>query len=399
MGCAASSTAKISPPESIAFFFNGEPMAGKAERYMGELVADSATLAFVGPHVHPALDGKTLPKPAFGAKIGDLVASFPDLTFNATKVAPTLNADGSWSADIVVTGTHTGAAYTPMPGVLPPIEATNKVVKIGPETFTLWADADGKMVKTEITPLGAGHPHGPPGFYLSIGGEIPAPAPPLPDMLMQAEVKDFSDWFAGFKAHATETTFPMNGTTYTVPLARGEACDEAKTLVFTDVKSPNSVAIMMYALDMAKFGPVMADPQFVAMSDAAIVNMPPPLMMSDPGPTAGAAPSMFFCVEVDDPDKWIAGFEAHGSSKTGTWGYEVPIARCEFCDESKTRVFRCASNPNLVAGYMEGVQMEKLGPLLGDESMARLTKDLGEKEGTKVMKVVSPVPAPPEDKM
>merc|ERR1719164_275291 len=119
---------------------------------------------------------------------------------------------------------------------------------------------------------------------------------------------------------------------------------------------------MMYALDMGKMGPVMADPQFVAMSEAAIVKQDPPLVMTDPGPDAGAAPSMFFCVEVEDADKWIAGFEAHANSKTGTWGYEVPITRGEFVDEAKTRVLKCATKPGLVGAYMEGVAMEKLRP-------------------------------------
>ena len=63
---------------------------------------------------------------------------------------------------IVVMGTHTGAPFSPMPGKLPAIDKTDICVKIGPETFTLWVDADGKVCKTEITPLGAGHPHGRP---------------------------------------------------------------------------------------------------------------------------------------------------------------------------------------------------------------------------------------------
>jgi hypothetical protein len=43
----------------------------------------------------------------------------------------------------------------------------------------------------------------------------------LPDCLMMAEVKDFADWHQGFKAHATETTFTMNGgTSYTVSIPR-----------------------------------------------------------------------------------------------------------------------------------------------------------------------------------
>ena len=109
--------------------------------------------------------------------MSNLVTSFPDLTFNATKVAPAANEDGSWAADIVVTGTHTGAAFTPMADKLPAIETTGTVVTIGPETFTLWAD-EGKVVKIEITPKEAGNPHGPPGFYLGIGGDISALAPP-----------------------------------------------------------------------------------------------------------------------------------------------------------------------------------------------------------------------------
>jgi len=171
MGC-GNSTPAVTPPESVAYFFNGEPMAGKAEKYMGEYVADNHTLAFVGPHAMPL---PVLDKSAFGQAAGNLIGSFPDLTFNFNKATPKLNKDGSWSADIVVMGTHTGAAFTPMPGKLPPVDTTNKCVKIGPETFTLWVDAAGKVCKTEITPLGAGHPHGPPGFYLEIGGKIPGP--------------------------------------------------------------------------------------------------------------------------------------------------------------------------------------------------------------------------------
>ena len=44
---------------------------------------------------------------------------------------------------------------------------------------------------------------------------------------MMAEVKDFDDWFAGFKQHATETTFTIGGKAYTVSMTRGAACDES----------------------------------------------------------------------------------------------------------------------------------------------------------------------------
>lgn len=370
-------------------------MAGKAERYMGEMVAENHTLAFVGPHAMPGLP--VLDKAMFAGAAGNLIASFPDLTFNFTKETPKQNADGSWSADIVVMGTHTGAPFSPMPGKLPAIDKTDICVKIGPETFTLWVDADGKVCKTEITPLGAGHPHGPPGFYLGIGGKIPEPPK---DYIMMAEVKDFDDWFAGFKQHATETTFTIGGKAYTVSMTRGAACDESKTEVFYDVDNKNKIVILMYALDMAKMGVLMQEPAFKEMSEKAIVSQSPPAFISDPGPPSGDAtgpPSMFFCTEVADPDKWIAGFKAHATSKTGTWGYEVPITRAEFVNEEKTRVFKSAMRPSVVGGFMEEVRMEKLGPVLSDEKFQQLTKDLGEKTETKVMKVVTPMPPPPAD--
>ena len=107
--------------------------------------------------------------------MGNLLASFPDLTFNVKKVTPKLNHTGAWAADIVVSGTHTGAPFSPMPGVLPALEPKGVKVDIGPETFTLAADADGKVYSMKITPLHEGKPAGPPGFYKGIGGQLPSP--------------------------------------------------------------------------------------------------------------------------------------------------------------------------------------------------------------------------------
>lgn len=178
MGCAAStdkSAAVPEVPESVAFFFNGEPMAPKAEKMMGEYYADSHVLSFIGPYAPPV---PPLDKEHLQGAIGNLIGSFPDLTFNFTKVKVAQAADGGWAADIIVMGTHTGAAFTPMPDALPPIETTSKQVKIGPETFTLYTDAAGKVTKTTIRPLHAGAPAGPPGFYTEVGGVMPwAPAP------------------------------------------------------------------------------------------------------------------------------------------------------------------------------------------------------------------------------
>ena len=180
-------------PESVALFFNGKPMAGKADKYMGELVADGHTLAFVGPNALPL---PVLNKSKLAGAIGNLIASFPDLTFNLNKVAPKQNSDGSWSADIVVMGTHTGGAFSPQDG-LPAIETTGTCVKIGPETFTLWTDAAGKVCKTEITPLGEGHPHGPPGFYLGIGGSLAPPAETVQDQNIKRVQFLVSEFMAG----------------------------------------------------------------------------------------------------------------------------------------------------------------------------------------------------------
>ena len=91
-------------PESIAFFFNGEPMAGKAEKMMGEFYSDAHVLTFIGPYAPPV---PPLDKEHLKGAMGNLIGSFPDLTFNFTKVEPKKMADGGWAADIIVMGTHT----------------------------------------------------------------------------------------------------------------------------------------------------------------------------------------------------------------------------------------------------------------------------------------------------
>ena len=82
--------------------------------------------------------------------------------------------------------------------------------------------------------------------------EAPAVAAAGLDMVMMGELKDFDDWFAGFKAHATSTTFPMNGESYTASVTRGSVCDESKTDVLRDIKDPNMFLATMYGLDMPK---------------------------------------------------------------------------------------------------------------------------------------------------
>jgi hypothetical protein len=164
----------LAPPESIARFFNGEAMTadGKADWLMKEGFADYMTTAFVGPFAPPV---PMMDKAKLEGAMGNLLGSFPDLTFNVKKVSPKQDKTGAWAADIVVEGTHTGAPFSPMPGMLPAIEPKGTKVIIGPETFTLAADADGKIYSMRITPLHEGKPAGPPGFYLGIGGQLPSP--------------------------------------------------------------------------------------------------------------------------------------------------------------------------------------------------------------------------------
>jgi len=220
----------------------------------------------------------------------------------------------------------------------------------------------------------------------------------LPDMLMCAKLADFADWFAGFKQHADSKSFPMNGETYTASMTRGEACDEAKTDVLVDNADPNSVAIVLMGMNMGKFGPVMEEPDFKKMMSKAIVDMPPPLVLGD-APPPGAPPpeeklDLFFTYEVEDVDLWVEGFLAHGTSKTGTWGVEAKYTRAEFCDESRTRVFKSAYNSKRVGGMVCGCDMKKMGEFMADPSFEAIGKALKFKPETMMMKTVTPAPMP-----
>merc|ERR1719231_1013944 len=95
---------------------------------------------------------------------------------------------------------------------------------------------------------------------------------------------------------------------------------------------------------------MMSEPAFVEGIKDAVVSQDAPMLMAEmPAPGADAPPSelqtVFFSYEVDDADKWIEGFLAHATSKTGTWGVEAAMTRAEFCDEAKTRVFSQRPTP------------------------------------------------------
>lgn len=220
----------------------------------------------------------------------------------------------------------------------------------------------------------------------------------LPDVLMGVQLNDFADWFAGFKEHATSKTFPMNGETYTASLTRGEVCDEAKTDVLVDTADANAAVVVLMAMDMATFGPVMEEPDFKKMLAKAVVSQAPPLLMADmpppSEPPAGGKLDIFFTYEVEDVDLWVEGFVAHGSSKTGTWGVEAKYARGEFCDEARTRVFKSAYNSKRVGAAIYDVDVAKMGEFMADPSFEKIGEALKFKPETMMLKTITPMPMP-----
>ena len=260
---------------------------------------------------------------------------------------------------------------------------------VTPEIAAIWNK------KGDLSDVGFG------ALFKLMGVDLAPPpaAPAAMDMLMTGVVKDFDDWFQGFKTHASSKTFEMNGESYTVSLSRGECVDESKTDVLCDVADRNAFAAVFFSLDMGKMGPVMQEEPFKRMSEKAIVSQNPPNVLGD-APPPGAPPpeeklDLFFTYEVEDVEKWVEGFLAHGSSKTGTWGAEAKYTRAEMCDEAKTRVFKSAYNTQRVGGMIYAADMAKMGEFMGDPSFAEVSKVLGIKRETMMMKTFKPAPPPP----
>ena len=174
-------------PPTVAKFFCGKP---RDQEYLDSLPVDTAEdfeLSFVGEFVPPFMREMKMTYTTLPKGLGNLVASFPNLTFSPQE-EPTLQADGGWKASTKVTGTHTGPAFSPAPH-LEPVPTSNKEVVIGPEDFTVYTNAEGKITKVTICPMHEGALVGPPGFYISIGGVIkppPAAAPTAPNMATAA---------------------------------------------------------------------------------------------------------------------------------------------------------------------------------------------------------------------
>jgi hypothetical protein len=130
-------------------------------------------------------------------------------------------------------------------------------------------------------------------------------------------------------------------------------CDVTKEEIFQLVSDPNTVLMTLFNVNMAKMGEFMGskkseDVQFTVLGPLRIaVNPPGP---GPPPPPADAPlPTMFATMEVKNFDHWYVGWQAHATSKTSTWGYELLGLSSDFCEESPTQVFRSTKNSNRVA--------------------------------------------------
>merc|ERR1719473_1137339 len=121
------------PPEILATVWGGEAINEEKIAALGATLAEGAFAEFVGEHAMKAPDGSVMKIPGekLTAVMGMLKGGFSNFTFNAEKKPFVQQADGAWAADILVKGTHDGS-FTPMPGMLPPVEASGKEVTIGP---------------------------------------------------------------------------------------------------------------------------------------------------------------------------------------------------------------------------------------------------------------------------
>lgn len=186
-------------------------------------------------------------------------------------------------------------------------------------------------------------------------------------------MNDFNAWYSIFKEHKTNKS--IQG--YDLPHSRSEFCNEDKTAVYVNIADPNDAIIYVEDVDMPKMGATMGHEEFIKMTSD--MNVQTKLnMLNNIGPDTADKPTMLIQLTVEDFDKWQAGFQAHATSKTGTWGYEVPCTREEMCDDSKTKIYRAAEGGNKIAICLVDVKMEVLGPAMESENFQKLEKDLGE---------------------
>ena len=168
---------------------NGKPNSGillLRECFDGALPA-GGLIEWYEEHLSPEFQasfngGKVvLDKQAYLAVTADLLKSFPDFVY--TREGSLAYADSptkvQWTA--VVKGTHTGAPYSPIPGV-PATASKGVACQNDPEKITAtFASGSGltkiTALKVDALPGGKGF-SGPVGFYLQAGGDpskLPSP--------------------------------------------------------------------------------------------------------------------------------------------------------------------------------------------------------------------------------
>ena len=152
--------------------FDGGLPEGGLEAWYEEHLADNFKATFAGGKI-------VLDKAQYLAVTKDILASFPDFVY--TREGPLAYANSprivEWTA--VVKGTHTGAPYSPLPGV-PPVSAKGAKCQNDPEKIIVnFASGLTKIESIEVQAIPGGKGFsGPVGFYLQAGGDptkLPAP--------------------------------------------------------------------------------------------------------------------------------------------------------------------------------------------------------------------------------
>jgi hypothetical protein len=134
-----------------------------------------------------------------------LLRSFPDLTFHVLEPLAA-QADGTVTAVLEASATHTGAPFAFAPG-MEPMPALGVAVKNDPERVTVSFDASGYVVRQVVAPMPGGRGlSGPAGFYAQVGGTVPRDST-LTGALSGA-LRSAYAWSASMLAWAAAAAFP-----------------------------------------------------------------------------------------------------------------------------------------------------------------------------------------------
>lgn len=119
-------------------------------------------------------DGVSFNARQFSMITHSIMESAPDLRLNYSSIETTGPGKASIEG-IVVSGTHTGAPFSPMPGV-PPVEAKGKHFVLDEERDLVELDMDTNKISS-IHIISLGTQTGPVGLYELIGGKMGPPPP------------------------------------------------------------------------------------------------------------------------------------------------------------------------------------------------------------------------------